>query len=96
MRASVPFVALGLLLTSALTLATPSLPRAGDPSQYDDPNNGTPVAQFTGDSSLPAAALATAAKAGSNKLNSYELGGGGTKKVGIYGDWADLSGVSIF
>lgn len=91
MRASAPFVALGLLLTSTLILA---VPRASNPSQYNDPNHGTPVAQFAADSSLPGASLATAAKAGSNRLASFELGGGGTNKVGIYGDWANLNGVS--
>lgn len=97
MRTSAPFVAISLLLTSTLALASPSrIARATDPSQYDDPDNGTPVKEFTGDQSLPVAALAAAASKGTKKLKSFELGGGGTKKVPIYGDWADLDGVRDF
>jgi hypothetical protein len=94
MHASTPLVAFILLLSSAVAVATPSrIARAGDPSQYNDPNNGTPVKEFTGDQSLPVAALAAAALKGTKKLQSFELGGGGTKKVPIYGDWAELKGV---
>jgi hypothetical protein len=93
MRVSALVVALSLL-SSALAVATPSrFARANDPSQYNDPNNGTPVKEFTGDQSLPDASLAAAALKGTKKLQSFGLGGGDTKKVPIYGDWAELKGV---
>lgn len=96
---SAPFLAVGLLLSSTMTFASPAPiferdTAAFDPSQYNKPDAGTPSHYFAGNSSFPVSALAKAATTGSNKLNSYPLGGGGSKKVPIYGDWSDLDGVS--
>lgn len=96
---SAPFLAVGLLLSSAMTIASPAPifdrdTAAFNPSQYNKPDAGTPSHYFAGNSSLPVKSLAKAATKGSNALKSYPLGGGGSKKVPIYGDWSDLDGVS--
>lgn len=103
MLVSKTFVATAaLFLTSSLTSASPapilSLREANafNPSVYNNPTHGTPSHYFAANPSLPVKALAAAANKGSKQLDSFPLGGGGSKKVPIYGDWADLGGVGAY
>lgn len=108
MFASAPFIAIGLLLTSALTYAAPASDislnatialdtgSSFNPANYDSATNGPPLAWFRGDTSYPISKLAAAATKGSKKLASYQINSGTSKKSTIYGDWVNLNGVSAF
>lgn len=104
MFAPATLVALGLLLVSTSTVAAPS-PAADSaldtgssftPSQYNKPTAGPPIAWFRGNTALPISALASAAKKGSKSLKTYKISQGSSIKSTIYGDWANLNGVSRF
>ena len=92
---SFTFLTLMFLNFSMFALAAPSARGASDASQYDDPNNGTPVSLFTASQSLQnqSGGLIAAAQAASEILESYPLNSPQPSGSSIYGDWSGFGNV---
>ena len=93
---SFTFFTLTFLHFSMFALAAPRGRPASDASQYNDPNNGTPVSLFTASPSLQnqSSSLTAAAKAASEILESYPLNSPQPSKSNIYGDWSGFNHVN--
>lgn len=93
-----------LAVFSALSLLSPAFSLVVDHSArevkladyYNRPYDGTPVAWFTANASIPVAKILTATKKATNVLDKYPVGFGKSSPwANIYGDWSTFTDVSM-
>lgn len=85
------------VLVASLALLSPTFAQSVDGSKYNNPTAGPPPSYFAAATSIPVAALKSAAAKASTaaKDATYPINNdGGAAKVTIHSDWSNFSEVS--
>ena len=84
------------VLVASLALVSPTVAQSVDGSKYNNPTAGPPSSYFAAATSIPVAALKSAAAKASTAANdaTYPINNnGGAVKVTIHSDWSKFSEV---